>query len=142
MKDSKAKYEEDWEKINNFLQIYPDLFDPQKCNQELYLWALSVLHQRAFGWGLPSVMLIPMADCVNHTNKGFLGIEILEKNLHKSMNKIYLYKHNFEEIKEDDDNVDKIYDKSSSKLSIACQKLFAEDEIATLPEEVRNSWTG
>ena len=57
------------------------------------------------------------------------------------MNKIYLYRHQFEEVNEEDEDVDKVYDKTSNKLSIVCTKLFAEDEIGSLPEEIHNGWT-
>ena len=66
LKDSKDKYESDWEKINNFFAIYPDIFDPERATKDLFLWALSILHSRCFGWGLPALMLVPLADCVNH----------------------------------------------------------------------------
>lgn len=86
-------------------------------------------------------MLVPLADCLNHSPaNASITIDILEKNLHKSMNKIYLYKHQFNEVSETDEDVDKIYDKSNSKLKIKCQKLFSEDEIAALPDEVKQAW--
>ena len=128
MKDSKLKYESDWEMTMNFFSIYPDFFDPARTNKDLFLWALSLLHSRCFGWGLPTTMLVPLADCLNHAPRSGMDINLIEKNLHKSMNKIYLYKHQFEEVDEDDDNVDKIYDKTSSRLPIKCTKLFSEDE--------------
>ena len=136
MKDSKDSHEEDWEKTMNFFSIYPDFFDPARTNKDLYLWAMSTLASRCFGWGLPTTMMVPLADCLNHVRASPMGINLVEKNLHKSMNKIYMYNHQFEEIKEQDDDVDKIYDKSQSKLSIKCTKLFTEDELSTLPEEL------
>ena len=39
------------------------------------------------------------------------------------MNKIYMYKHNFEEDGDEDDE-DRMYDKSNCKIKIRCQKLF------------------
>lgn len=96
LKDSKDKYEADWEKMMNFFSIYPDFFDPERTNKDLFLWALSLLHSRQFGWGLPSSMLVPLADCLNHAQRSPMGINLIEKNLHKSMNKIYMYKHQFE----------------------------------------------
>ena len=61
-----------------------------------------------------------------------MSIDIVEKYLHKSMNKIYLYKHNFNEDENQDDE-DSMYDKSGSKVKIVCPKLFQEDELAELP---------
>lgn len=70
-------------------------------------------------------------------------MDALEKNLHKSMNKIYLYKHNFEEeVQEGSTEEDSVYDKTNSKIKIKCNKLFAEDEIASLPEEILKNWSG
>ena len=46
IKDSKEKYEQEWEKAKNFFTIYPDFFDPERCNKDLYLWALNILCSR------------------------------------------------------------------------------------------------
>lgn len=140
LKDGKERCEEEWEKLMNFLSIYPDFFDPSKLDKYLYLWALGFVQSRAFGWGLPATMLVPLADCLNHNCTSPVSPDILEKNLHKSMNKIYLYKHNFEEVQTENEDTDKVYDKSSSKMKIICPKLFKEDELAELPQEILQSW--
>jgi len=77
-------------------------------------------------------MILPVADCLNHKYKTEFSSNLLEKNLHKSMNKIYMYRHNFDK-KGDQEDDDSMYDKTSSKLRVACKKLFSEDEIAELP---------
>ena len=61
------------------------------------------------------------------------------------MNKIYLYKHKFDEddAKESEageEDEDRMYDKSNNKLKIKCQKLFSEDEISEVPEQIRQKW--
>ena len=60
------------------------------------------------------------------------------------MNKIYLYKHKFDEDAKDTENgeqdEDRMYDKSNNKLKIKCQKLFSEDELAEVPEQLRQKW--
>ena len=84
-------------------------------------------------------MLVPLADCLNHDFSANMTLSLLEKTLHKSMNKIYLYKHNFEK-KEGDTDEDSVYDKKNSKIKINCAKLFREDEIAQMPEEVLKHW--
>lgn len=88
-------------------------------------------------------MLVPLADMLNHTYDSNISLDLLEKNLHKSMNKIYLYKHKFEEEKASDANAeedDAVYDKTNSKIKIKCQKMYTEDEIAELPSELRQNW--
>jgi len=59
------------------------------------MWAMGFLNSRAFGWGLPATMLVPLADCLNHSYESTVTCEMLEHNLHKQLNKIYLYKHNW-----------------------------------------------
>ena len=57
------------------------------------------------------------------------------------MNKIYLYRHKFDEDGEENEaDEDRMYDKSNNKLKIKCQKLFSEDEIAEIPEQIREKW--
>ena len=96
-------------------------------------------------------MLVPLADCLNHNPQSSVSIELVEKNLHRQMNKIYLYKHNFEgegvgaestaiadTLAGEDDS---IYDKSGHKLKIQCSKLFKEDEMEELPDALKSAWS-
>ncbi len=49
---------------------YDDLF-PSKGNafyEKLFDRAYTFVSTRAFGWSLPSISLIPMADSLNHGN--------------------------------------------------------------------------
>ena len=102
---------------------------------------MSFIFSRCFGGGLPSTMMLPLADCSNHSSTVNITHNLLEKNLHKSMNKIYMYKHNFEEDGDEDDE-DRMYDKSNCKIKIRCQKLFTEDEQEEMPQEVKDNWAG
>ena len=79
-------------------------------------------------------MLAPLADCLNHNNASFINPDLLEPNLHKSLDKVYLYKHNFDKTSKKHFAEDDLYDKSNSRLRIHCRKLFAED--ADLPDEL------
>ena len=41
---------------------------------------------RCFGWGLPETMIVPFADCMNHSSDGvhhYTFSEDLEKNVDK-----------------------------------------------------------
>ena len=128
-KDNKKLADEQWEKLNNFMAIYPDSFTPNRIDKDLFLWAMGFLNTRTFGWGLPTTMMVPLADCLNHSVDSEVIGDLFEKNLHQSMNKIYLYKHNWESKGVNEEDEDKAYDMTSSKISIACTKLFKEDEI-------------
>mmetsp|Transcript_1815 Transcript_1815/g.2607 ORF Transcript_1815/g.2607 Transcript_1815/m.2607 type:complete len:105 (-) Transcript_1815:1271-1585(-) len=103
------------------------------------MWALGFVQSRAFGWGLPCAMLVPFADCLNHSNGSFIGPELVEPNLHKSLNKVYLYKHNFDKAHKKHYSEDDLFDKTSSRMKINCRRLFKED-MATVPEQVQASW--
>ena len=80
------------------------------------MWALSFVQSRAFGWGLPCTMLVPLADCLNHNNDTFISPDLLEPNLHKLMSKGYLHKHNFDKVVKKHFKEDDLYDKSFSRL--------------------------
>lgn len=43
LRDSKEGYVEQWDKLKNFFAIYPDFFDPQKTNEDLYRWAIGIV---------------------------------------------------------------------------------------------------
>ena len=38
------------------------------CNEELYKKCASFICTRCFGWGLPTTMLVPIADMLNHNS--------------------------------------------------------------------------
>ena len=61
-------------------------------------------------------MLVPLADCLNHNNDTFISPDLLEPNLHKSMSKGYLHKHNFDKVAKKHFKEDDLYDKSFSRL--------------------------
>ena len=144
MKDSlaagKIAADEQWEKLNNFMAIYPDFFEPRRLNKDLFIWALGFVNSRTFGWGLPATMLVPLADCLNHNTTSNINFDIFEKNLHATMNKIYMYKHNWEKMDASSEDLDKMYDKNNSKIKVACNKLFKEDELQHLPAEILAKW--
>ena len=51
---------------------YPQIFSPEMSNIEyknIFDRAYSFVCTRGFGWSLPSLSLIPMADCFNHANE-------------------------------------------------------------------------
>lgn len=58
----------------SFLSIfrrYPNLFPENKSNTEykqLFDKAYNFICTRAFGWSLPSLSLVPLADSLNHNN--------------------------------------------------------------------------
>ena len=141
MTEAQNKCNEEWEKIERHMAQFPELFPQEKVSKDLYLWALGFVQSRAFGWGLPCAMLVPLADCLNHSNSTYIGPDLLEPNLHKAMDKSYLYRHNFDKANKSHYSEDDLYDQSTSRLNINCSKMFKEDLVDTnindLPEEVR-----
>ena len=82
-------------------------------------------------------MLVPLADCLNHKNDTFISPDLLEPNLHKAMDKGYLYKHNFDKAVKKHYKEDDLYDESTSRMRFNCQKLWKEDERDELPLQIR-----
>ena len=78
---------------NFFLKIQAKIndFKMNLITKELYNWAYKTVYTRCYGWGLPSTMLIPLADCINHnivnTSYNFIekkDIENINNNEYKS----------------------------------------------------------
>ena len=101
----------------------------------MYLWSLQFVQSRAFGWGLPSTMLVPFGDLMNHSPDSCFNIDMLDKNLHLKQNKIYLYHHNFDKTAKKEFTEDDIYEKTTNKLRINCERLFKED-LDAVPKEI------
>ena len=113
--------EEDWALIHKLLKIYsPQHFDLEKCTYEVYKHCSAFITSRCFGWGLPSTILVPIADSFNHSPKSNCIVDIVNKRLHLMQNKIYAYPHNFE-------GKGDAYDEEKSKLKYNVKKLYKED---------------
>ena len=106
--------------------------------KDLYLWANKAVQSRVFGWGTPTIGMVPLADFHNHGNENNVQITTIDKNLHKQQNKIYLYHHNFEKVAKKTYSEADIYLLKTSKLKINCSRLFKED--TDVPQEVIDSW--
>jgi len=91
-----------------------------------------------FGWGSPTTIMVPLADFLNHSNYNSVQLNTLDKDLHKAMNKIYLYNHNFDKTVQTKYSDAEIYELDTSKLKLNCSRLFKED--TDVPQEVIDSW--
>ena len=54
----------EWQDISKILPLYPDLF--RGATKELFLKMYNYACTRCFGWTLPSTMMVPLADFLNH----------------------------------------------------------------------------
>jgi len=88
--------EDNWRKIKEILKKNQDLFisalDLDTEIKSLYIWAYEFVMTRCYGWSLPSTILIPLADFLNHDKHGvdhYLiheGFELKEKEKHQGYN--------------------------------------------------------
>jgi len=76
---------------------------------------------------MPTTLLAPLADSLNHTSHSRVLLDIVNKRLHLLQNKIYAYAYNFNA--ESNDEKD-IYDLETSKLKYNVKRLFKEDLIS------------
>lgn len=59
--------EEEWLEMEKILSLYsPDVFDLAVCTKDLYLWCSTFISTRCFGWGLPTTIIAPLIDSLNH----------------------------------------------------------------------------
>jgi hypothetical protein len=56
--------EEEWQEMARIIELYPDLL--KGATKELFYKCYNYACTRCFGWTLPSTMMVPMADFLNH----------------------------------------------------------------------------
>lgn len=64
----KNDMDEDWDMILKIFKIYDDHFDLAKCTFEVYKRYSAFIATRCFGWGLPTTIIVPLADSFNHSS--------------------------------------------------------------------------
>lgn len=65
--------ESNWLKIHSIIKLNYDIFQNIEENdnlKEIYFWAYEFTMTRCYGWSLPSTILIPLADFLNHEKHG------------------------------------------------------------------------
>lgn len=88
--------EENWVQIREIINKNPNLFETEldldKDIKKLYIWAYEFVMTRCYGWSLPSTILIPLADFLNHHKHGsdhyliHQGYELNETKKHEGYN--------------------------------------------------------
>ena len=58
-----------WEKFEVTLKNYSDIFKAGKYNKDIFFWSYEFVMTRCYGWSLPSTVLLPLADFINHDSK-------------------------------------------------------------------------
>ena len=64
----------------------------------LYYWAQNFQVTRTFGWGIPHVSMVPLADMFNHREGRLTIVDVFHSKLHLANNKIYMHKFDFDTI--------------------------------------------
>lgn len=64
LKTNRDKIELDYENVQKLKDLYPQHFG--LVTRDMFEWAIVFVTTRCFGWGLPSTMLVPLADALNH----------------------------------------------------------------------------
>ena len=70
----------------NIIKILTQLYSPKHfkevCTFDLYKRCASFVSTRCFGWGLPTTVVAPIADCFNHGPKSNNRIDFINKRFH------------------------------------------------------------
>jgi hypothetical protein len=69
----------EWEQISKILPLYPELFPG--ATKEQFMLMYNYACTRCFGWTLPSTMMVPLADFLNHQPCD-TQYEIYQRELH------------------------------------------------------------
>lgn len=59
--------ESEWMEIQEIFKKYPEIFPKDKVNKELFTFAYTNVVTRCFGWDKNCIMLLPLADGINHS---------------------------------------------------------------------------
>jgi hypothetical protein len=57
---------EEYEILLNIVKLYPESVNEEKFTFEIFIEAHTLCVTRCFGFSLPYLMLVPLADCANH----------------------------------------------------------------------------
>ena len=72
LKNRLKKYKEsvvkEWYRFKKVLRKYPLVIPDQFVDKELFYNLYGQASTRCFGYGLPSTMMVPMADNINHSS--------------------------------------------------------------------------
>lgn len=84
VREFQADMEMNWEKIREIIVKNEGYFridgrDLEREVRKLYFWAYEFVMTRCYGWSLPSTILIPLADFLNHGKNGVDHYLIHEK---------------------------------------------------------------
>ena len=66
LNEYKSSMEEQFDLIEKLFKIYPEHFPQEVCGYEKFKHASCFVATRCFGWGLPTTIVVPFADNVNH----------------------------------------------------------------------------
>lgn len=72
MKEREEEMEEHFMAFLSVFRRYPKVFSQEMTNaqyKQIFEKSYNFICTRAFGWSLPSISLIPMADSLNHHNE-------------------------------------------------------------------------
>lgn len=118
MKEATTYKEEvlyEWEQLSKILPLYPHLFTG--ATKDLFMLMYNYACTRCFGWTLPSTMMVPLADFLNHQPCD-TQYEIYNRELHTVKT-----------------TVDSQGYRTPKRFSIDYTELYKPEELATLDPE-------
>lgn len=76
--------EASWQEMKEIIKNFPEIFDNSRSDlKKIYDWAYEFVLTRSFGFNLPSSILIPLADFVNHTKHKMIDHRLIHLGLEK-----------------------------------------------------------
>ncbi len=112
----REEVEYEWEVLSKILPLYPALF-PGTVTRDLFLRMYNFACTRCFGWTLPSTMMVPLADFLNHQPCD-TQYEIYQRKLHTVKT-----------------SVDSQGYRTPKRFSIDYSDFYSKDELSKLDEE-------
>jgi len=72
--------------VKTVIKVHEDEFDAKACDFDMYKRCYAFITTRCFGYGLPTTIVAPVIDMLNHAYLTQTSIEIINKRLHLSQN--------------------------------------------------------
>lgn len=106
----------EWDQISKLIPLYPEAFPGGACKEQ-FLLMYNYACTRCFGWTLPSTMMVPLADFLNHQPCD-TQYEIYQRDLHTVKT-----------------SVDSQGYRTPKRFSIDYTQIYTDSELAGLNEE-------
>lgn len=128
--------EGNWSILTKILKNYPSFFPNFEESKLDYFWSQTFVMTRCYGWSLPSTVLIPLSDFLNHNEDGinhFMVHKKFEKNESLKVQSYFIKKRKVDLSEFNDPQLNKF--KPFAQNNETIKQLYIKENNKFVPEE-------